>query len=127
MIRSSGASLTRELRPPILAVLADDAVHLDHVGEVDQVERAPAGYRGAHRCPVEIEVALEQGAEPVGVPGRQLDNEVDVARHARHRVVVSCERSGHHVRDPGGREPPGDDRENLKLFGHAWPHPSRRL
>ena len=80
MIRSSGAqgelvafdraaALARELRAAVLAVLADDEVHLDHVGQVDQVERAPAGDRGAHRVPVEIEVALEQGAEPVGVPG----------------------------------------------------------
>src|SRR3989442_10037036 len=102
------ASLARELHPAVLAVLADDAVHLDHVGQVDQVERAPADDCSAYHVPVEIEVALEQGAEPVGVPDRQLHNEIDVARHAWHRVVVGCERSGHHVRDPGGLEPSSD-------------------
>src|SRR5881628_2746269 len=106
------------------AIASRGAFNLIHVGQVDQVERAPASDGSAHRVPVEIKVALEQSAEPVGVPGRQLHDEVDVARHAWHRVVVGCERSGHHVRDPGGLEPSSDDRENLQLFGHAWPPPS---
>jgi hypothetical protein len=101
--------------------LRTNAVHLDHVGLVDQVEHAAVHDGRAHRVAIEIEVVLEASADPIDVAHRQLDNEVDVARHARHRVVVGRERSCQHVADPRGLQAPGDGLEDLQLFDHPRP------
>ena len=110
-----------ELLAPVLAVLAHDQIHLHHVRTVNHVEDASRSDRLVHRVPVEVEVPLEEGADPIGLAGRQLYHDVDVPRHARHRIVVRRDRPRHHVCEAGGLEPPGDDREDLQLLEHLDP------
>jgi hypothetical protein len=91
-----------------------------------RLKAAAIGDGLAYRVGVHVEVVAEQLDQHVTGGFRELHDEVDVARHPGHRVVVERHRAGQHVRQPGRVEPPGHDRQDLQLLAsvhHA--HPAR--
>src|SRR3990172_6435696 len=70
------------------------------------------------RFPIDIEVILKDVADSIGVLGRQLHHDINVARHARHSVVVDGHGSRYHISDATGGQPLGYSFQNLQLFAH---------
>src|SRR6266702_1058409 len=94
-----------EFVAPERLVLAHDEIELHQLFKMKDVEHAALAQRALHVSLRDVVLRLEECGKPLGVAAGAFDNEIDVARHARLRVITEGERAGEHVGDAFALEP----------------------
>src|SRR5437764_1094960 len=107
-----------KLLAPIITLFSDDQVHLDHIGDMDQVKHGPLSYGPLNHLSINIKLVLKSLDYPVSILLTQFHDEINVPCHAWHGIEIGGHGSCDHVWNSDAGQPLRHEFEDFQFFAH---------